>query len=126
MLISIIGVGLIGVIISIILKNTKPEMAVFCSIATCLLLSSMVLELFVGVITKISTFIASLGVNTEIFSYLIKILGISYIVEFMIDIAEDSGSGAIANKIGLAGKILVASLSLPILFNLIEILMGII
>lgn len=126
MLLSIIGVGLIGVVVNIVLKNTKPEFALFSSIATCLLIFFMILDSFSGVLTKITTFISTIGIDSKIFSYLIKVLGISYIIEFMVDIAEDSGNNSIANKIGLAGKVLVASLSLPILFNLIEILMGII
>ena len=126
MLLSIIGVGLIGVVISIVLKNTKSELAIFASLATCLIIVLMVLELVGGIITKITAYISNFGVGGEIFSYLFKILGISYIVEFMVDIAEESGSSSIANKLTLAGKVLVASISLPILFDLINLLMEIV
>lgn len=126
MVFTIVGVALIGVIINIILKNTKPELAVLSSLVTVIIITSLVLEMAGGVITKITTYISSLGVSTEIFSYLFKILGISYIVEFMVDVAEESGSKSIASKVGLAGKVLVAAISLPILFDLIDLLIGIV
>ena len=85
-----------------------------------------VLDLIGGVITKIMAYVSGIGVESEIFSYLFKVLGISYVVEFMVDIAEESGSGSIANKVAFAGKALIASLSLPILFDLINLLIGIV
>lgn len=123
MLLTIIGVSFIGIIINIILKNIKPEIAIFSTLVTCLIIVICVLELVGGVVTKIMAYISGLGVNGEIFSYLFKILGISYIVEFMVDIAEESGSSSIANKLAFAGKVLVASLSLPVLIDLINLLM---
>lgn len=126
MIFTIVGVAFIGVIINLILKNTKPELAVLSNLVTVLIILSCVLELVGGVITKIMTYISGLGIGSEIFVYLFKILGISYIIEFMVDIAEDSGSVSIANKVALAGKIVIASLSLPVLFDLIDVLLEIV
>ena len=126
MLFTIIGVSLIGIIINIILKNIKPEIAILSTLVTCLIVVICVLEMAGEVITKIMAYVTNLGVDSEIFSYLFKILGISYIVEFMVDIAEESGSSSIANKLSFAGKVLIASLSLPVLFDLINLLMDIV
>ena len=126
MLLTIIGVSLLGVIINIILKQVKPEIALLSSVVTCMIVVICVLDLIGGVITKIMAYVSGIGVESEIFSYLFKVLGISYVVEFMVDIAEESGSGSIANKVAFAGKALIASLSLPILFDLINLLIGIV
>jgi len=85
----------------------------------------MVLEALSGVLTKLLGYVSGLGVGSEVFTYIIKILGISYVVEFMVDIAEESGAGAIAGKVVLAGKVLIASLGLPVLFDLVDMLLGI-
>ena len=126
MLFNIIGVALVGTIIHLILKQTNPEMALLSSLVTCLIILSLVLSFFGDIITKIMAYISGLGVGSEIITYLIKILGISYVVEFMVDIAEEAGAGAIAGKVVLAGKIILAGLGLPILFDIVDMLLEII
>ena len=126
MLVNIVAVALIGTIIYIILKPLKAEIALLCSLVTCLIIVVMVLEALSGVLTKLLSYVSGLGVGSEVFTYIIKILGISYVVVFMVDIAEDAGSSSIASKVALAGKVIVASLSLPILFDLINNLMEIV
>ena len=123
MLLTIVGVALIGIIINVILKNIKPEIALFSSLVTCLIVVFCVLELIGGVITKLMAYVSGIGVGNEIFTYLFKILGISYIIEFMVDIANESGSASIANKVAFAGKVLIASISLPMLFELVNLLL---
>jgi len=125
MLVNIVAVALIGTIIYIILKPLKAEIALLCSLVTCLIIVVMVLEALSGVLTKLLGYVSGLGVGSEVFTYIIKILGISYVVEFMVDIAEESGAGAIAGKVVLAGKVLIASLGLPVLFDLVDMLLGI-
>lgn len=125
MLVNIVAVALIGTIIYIILKPLKAEIALLCSLVTCLIIVVMVLEALSGVLTKLLSYVSGLGVGSEVFTYIIKILGISYVVEFMVDIAEESGAGAIAGKVVLAGKVLIASLGLPVLFDLVDMLLGI-
>ena len=53
--------------------------------------------------------------NTEFISLLLKITGISILTEYAVSICKDSGENAIANKIDFGGKIIVISLSIPII-----------
>ena len=126
MLFNIIGVALVGTLLNIILKQTKPEMALLSTIVSCLIIISMVLSYFGEILSRVLVYLTSLGVESDIITYLIKILGISYVVEFMVDIAEEAGAGAIASKVVLAGKVILAGLGLPILFDLVEMLLGVI
>ena len=126
MLVSIIGVALVGTIIHLILKQTNPEMALLSSLVSCLIILSLILSFLGDMITRMITYLSALGVGGEILTYLIKILGISYVVEFMVDVAEEAGAGAIAGKVVLAGKVILAGLGLPILFDIVDMLLGII
>ena len=47
-------------------------------------------------------------------------------VEFGKDICKDAGESAIANKIEMAGKVIVVSVSIPVIASLIEIVSQII
>ena len=60
------------------------------------------------------------GVDLRYFQIVVKIIGISYLAQFGSSICRDSGQSAIAEKIELAGKAAVVSLTLPILIAFLE------
>lgn len=47
------------------------------------------------------------------------------LTEFAVSICNDSGESAIANKIDLGGKIIIISISIPIIVALIELIISI-
>lgn len=49
-------------------------------------------------------------------------MGIGYITEFAASIVEESGSKAMADKIVMAGKIIILIVSLPILSALFDLI----
>ena len=51
---------------------------------------------------------------------LLKITGISILTEYAVSICKDSGENSIANKIDFGGKIIVISLSIPIISTTLE------
>lgn len=51
-------------------------------------------------------------------------MGISYIAEFVSDIAKDSGYSALSNQIQIYGKITILVVSVPILESLINCING--
>ena len=65
------------------------------------------------------------GINSEYLSILLKITGIAMLTEFAVSICNDSGESAIANKIDLGGKIIIISISIPIIVALIELIISI-
>ena len=54
-----------------------------------------------------------------------KITGISILAEFAISICKDSGETAIANKVDLGGKVLIVSMSVPIISSMLETILRI-
>ena len=51
---------------------------------------------------------------------LIKITGIAFLTEFAVSICKDSGETAIANKMDMGGKVVIVSMSIPIISGLLE------
>ncbi len=62
------------------------------------------------------------GIGGQIFSLLIKIIGIGYITDFSAGLVEETGAKSLADKIVLAGKVVIMVLSLPILIKLFDII----
>ena len=61
--------------------------------------------------------------NSGIFTSVLKIIGVGYLVEFAGDICSEAGVSSVSNKILLAGKILILIMCLPIVKNLLEVIL---
>lgn len=119
-IIKIIGIGFLTLIITIILKENKKEYAMYSVLigGTIILLYSM------GTIKTIVDFAKSLSVNLKynnmFITLILKITGIAILTEYAVSICKDSGENAIANKIDFGSKIIVISLSIPIISSTLE------
>lgn len=124
MVFTIIGVGLIGVFLFVVFKELKPSIATMVSLAAGSLILVICLELVSEIISKLTMYLAKINVSSEMLYFLFKVVGISFLVEFIADIAEECGSKAIASKIALGGKVIITGISLPILFELLDVITG--
>ena len=121
-IIKIIGIGLISLIIIIIIKQYKPEFAVYVSIIAGILIIYLIFNKLEGIINLLKTISNKSGINNEFLELLLKITGIAFLAEFAINLCKDSGEGAIASKIEMGTKVIIVSMSIPIISNLLEII----
>lgn len=124
-IIKIIGIALIALIIIIMLKQYRPEYAIFISILTGILILFLVMDRLTGIINLIESIQDKFAINTQFIALLIKITGIAFLSEFAISVCKDSGEAAIASKIEIGSKIIIISMSIPIISNLLEIILKI-
>ena len=57
---------------------------------------------------------------------MLKIIGLGYLIEFSANVCRDSGNNSIADKVVLAGKIMIFVISMPIISNLFEMILELI
>ena len=123
--IKIIGIGLIALILIIIIKQYRPEFAIYISLlagAIILYISMDKIALLINLLKQICN---KSGVNTNFLSILIKMTGIAFLAEFAISICKDAGENAIANKVEIGSKAIIISMSVPIIYNLLEVILKI-
>ena len=125
-IIKIIGIAFATLIVIIILKQYKPEFAMYASILGGAIILFMSLGKLGGIINLLENISQKTAINGEFLGILIKITGIAILTEFAVSICKDSGESAIASKIDLGGKVIVISMSIPIISALLEIIMKII
>lgn len=121
-----IGIGLIAVIILIVLKQYKPEFALYVSLVAGMLILTMALSKITGIITLLKDISSRANINSQFLGILLKITGIAFLTEFAVSISNDCGESAIAHKIDLGGKVTMIAISLPIISSLLETLLRII
>ena len=125
-IIKIIGIGLIALVIILILKQYKPEYAIYVSLIAGILILTLSLGQLSGIINLLKDISSKANINTKLLSLLLKITGISFLTEFAVSVSKDSGETAIANKIDLGGKVLIIVISIPIITALLETVLKII
>ena len=119
---KIIGVGLVTAIAALILKSSKPELAFAVTIAGGVIILIFALDML-GASLRIFTDIAEkTGIDQSLVKIILKIVAIGYLVEFSAGIVEDFGSKSIADKLVLAGKIIIFTVSIPIIQSLITLI----
>ena len=124
-IIKIIGIGLIALIIIIIIKQYRPEFTIYISIIAGVLIITLSLDKLTGIINILTTLSNKTGINSEYLKILLKITGIAILTEFAVSICNDAGESAIATKIDLGGKIIIISISIPIIVALLELIVKI-
>ena len=125
-LIQVIGIGIIGAIIVLLLKEVKPSFAVIVSLATCVLISLLVISQCQEIYIKIRDFLSKINYSSKVIVTALKVVGLGYIIEFASDIVEECGMTSISKKIVLAGKVIVAGICLPYIFDLFELIIGLV
>lgn len=124
-IVKIIGVGLVALIIIILLKQYRPEFAIYISLLAGVLILILVMDKLEGIIALINSLTTKASINSTFITLLIKITGIAFLSEFAVSICKDSGEGAIASKIEIGSKIVIISMSIPIISSLLEIILKI-
>ncbi len=123
--IRIIGIGLVAVVIIILLKQYRPEFAIYISLLTGVLILLLVMDKLTGIINLLQSLASKTSINSTFLTLLIKITGIAFLSEFAVSICKDSGEAAIASKIEIGTKIIIISMSIPIISSLLEIILKI-
>ena len=118
--IKIIGIGLISLIIIIIVRQYKPEFTLYVSLLAGALILVFVMDKIGGIIDLLTSLSNKTAINNEFIILLIKITGIAFLTEFAVSICKDTGESAIANKVDMGGKVIIVSMSIPIISSLLE------
>ena len=121
-IVKVVISAILIVFVIIIIKQIKPELAIGITILGSISLLLYILSFFSPIVEIFDKIINSTGLNTNLFTILIKIIGIGYLVEFCADICSDSGNSAIANKVILGGKVFIFILAIPIITDLFDII----
>lgn len=125
-IIQIVAISIIAVILAVLIRQYRPEIALQISVATGLLIFLTVIFKLASVLDQLRNFTGRVNVDTVYISTIFRIVGIAYIAEFGAQVCKDAGENSIASKIELAGKIIILVLAVPILMALMELIIRII
>ena len=118
----IVGVGLIGAILSVTVRRHRPELGICTALATGVVLIFMIIPYLSSLVGDIYSLCENSGVDTEYIKIIIKIISVAYITQFAAELAKDAGEGAAAKKIELAGKVFILAMMMPAVKSLLRLI----
>lgn len=118
--VKIIGIGLVALLLIIIIRQYKPEFTVYISLIAGILILACILPKISAIIDMLNSLVSTASINSSFLVLLLKITGIAFLTEFAVSICKDAGESAIATKIDMGGKVVIISMSIPILAGLLE------
>ena len=124
MLIKVIGIGVLTVVASLLVKELKPELSFLITLAGSLIILTTIFSTISGVVKSFNILVEKTNINLELFRLILKIIGIAYLTEFAYSICVDMGSKSVGDKIVLAGKITILIKCFPIINSLLDLIIG--
>lgn len=121
-IIAFVGAGIIGAVLSVVLRQYKPEFSVYITLITGMLMLGAAVTAVKPVIETVSGYLQIADPNTSYADVLIKSLAVCYITQMASDSCADAGEKSIAAKIELAGKFAIVLLALPVFDRLMEVI----
>ena len=112
--------GIAGLFICILVKDAKPEFALYASLATgvCILLfAGGKLTYLMEMLDKLRSYVP---LDTTYLNALLKMIGITYVGQFSAGICRDAGYSSIAGQIEIFAKLSILVISMPILEGLMK------
>lgn len=109
-----------GVLLALLLRQTKPEYSVFISMVVCICIFLYLLNRMQAVFGYLDQLRAQVPVDGIYLDTILKMLGITYITQFASDLCKDAGYSAISSQIELFARVSILFLSFPVLLALVE------
>ena len=121
-IIAFVGAGIIGAVLSSVLKQYKPEFSIYITLITGMLMLGAAVSAVKPVIETVSGYLETAVPDSSYADVLVKSLAVCYITQMASDSCNDAGEKSIASKIVLAGKFAIVILALPVFSRLMEVI----
>ena len=124
--IKLIGISMISMTICLIIRKKRPEIANFIAIITGTTIFLSVLYKLNFIMESINSLAAKVNIPSMYITLIIKLIGIAYLMEFAIQVCKDAKEDSIASTLEFGGKVIVMTMSFPILLSIVEMVLNII
>ena len=121
-MLKIISISLITIFLTLTIKQKSPEFSSLISVCGSVLVLLLIFDYVVEVIDYFMMFSNQVGVENDIIKIALKIISVSFLTEFVSDLAIDFGNTAIATKLIFGGRVVICLIMLPVLKDLFALL----
>lgn len=123
-MIKLAGFIIISLLLIIFLKEAKREFAMVLTLGCAIVLFATVADDFINILHNVYNLSSGLKNINAYISLMIKILGISLVAQFVVDLCRDAGENALASQTEIASKIIILIMTMPLFETVLNIVTG--
>lgn len=124
-MLKIIILSLICAFIITYLKYSKSELSDVALIASSILILYLSFDYVINTFEIIQKIISLTGISEDYYKIILKVVSISYVLEFSSSTIEEMGLKSLSNKVVFVGKLFILAVSSPLLIAIFNIISGI-
>ncbi len=121
-IIKIVAIAIIGAFCYFFLNATKSEIAPLVLLATGIVLVIEVVNYLIITIDFFKEFAFLQGIGGNLITTVLKVMAISYVLEFATSLCQDLNVKSIETKLVFCGKLIIFVISLPIYKELFSVI----
>ena len=125
-MVKLVAIALVFSVIIIYLKSINSELSLLALVGAGIIIIFYALEYLSNSFAFIIQLVESSGIDKDFYVIIFKITAIGYLIEFGASTMQDFGLSSLANKLIFAGKVIILSISLPIIYAVYNLIMGVI
>lgn len=125
-MVKLVALALIFTVVIVYLKSINSELSFLALVGAGIILIYFSLEYLTNTITFINQIVELSGIDYEFYKIIFKITAIGYLFEFGASTIEDFGLKSLADRLVFAGKIIILSISLPIIYAVFNVIIGLV
>lgn len=119
-ILKIMLIAVTAAMICTYLKSFGSQFHIYVAAAAGTVLAAVVVIKLSGIAQSVFQYADKLSVGGEYVQILFKVAAVTYATSFTSDVCRDSGYGSLANQIELFGRISIIIISVPIIFELLD------
>ncbi|MBP3347806.1 MAG: stage III sporulation protein AD [Clostridia bacterium] len=123
---TVAALAIVACIVILLLKEAKPELAPMVSVAFGVAVLLWLVTPIKDVITTLISIANKTGISNELIDPMLKVAGIALVAEFAASVCNDCGQGSLASRVETAGKVVILSISIPIIMGLLDTVLSVV
>ena len=123
-MLKLAGFAIMGALAALLLRQLKPGVGLTVSLAAGAMVTVLLLPTLGEAVQGISSLAQSGGLSDAYLSQLMKVGGVSLLMDFAAQTCRDAGESGLAMKVELAGRVMLIGLSLPFMQALLTQIMS--
>lgn len=121
---QIAGFAVCAAALALVMRRLRPEAATVLMIGAGVLVTLTALPHLAEIVSGVSAMAGAGGVQDSYMSQLLKVGGISLLMEFAAQTCRDANEDGLALKVEFVGRVMLIALALPVMRTLLEQIMS--
>lgn len=117
---QIAGFAVCAAVLALTTRRIRPEAAPVLVIAAGAMVALMALPQLAEIVDGVRALALSGGVQDAYMTPLLKVAGVSLLMDFSAQTCRDAGEDGLAMKVELCGRVMLIALTLPVMGALLE------